>query len=52
MKKFTRSSTQNLEAKKSRHFERMLSLPIGWLREISIFKAVGDHLWPRLIPPL
>ncbi len=46
------SSNLNLEEKKSRHFEWVLSLPIGWLREISISKAVGHHFWPVLILPL
>jgi uncharacterized protein YfiM (DUF2279 family) len=52
MEKNPLSSTQNLKEKQKRHFEWMLSLPIGWLREIFISKAVGHHFWPWLIAPL
>jgi hypothetical protein len=40
-----------LERKKSRHFECMLSLPIGCMKFLCS-KTVHHHFWPELIPPL
>jgi hypothetical protein len=36
---------------KSRHFECMLSLPIGCMKFLCS-KTVGHHFWPGLIPPI
>jgi len=44
-------NTQNLKEKKSRHFECMLSLPIGCMKFLCS-KTVHHHFWPGLIPPL
>jgi len=43
--------TQNLKEKKSRHFDCMLSLPIGCMKFLTS-KTVGHHFWPGLIPPI
>jgi hypothetical protein len=43
--------TQNLKEKKSRHFDCMLSLPIGCMKFLTS-KTVGRHFWPGLIPPI
>jgi hypothetical protein len=45
------SPKKNLKEKKSRHFEGMLSLPIGCMRFLCS-KAVRHHFCPGLIPPL
>jgi hypothetical protein len=45
------TTTQNLKKIKSRHFECMLSLPIGCMKFL-FPKTVGHHFWPGLIPPL
>jgi hypothetical protein len=39
------------EKKKTRHFDCMLSLPIGCMK-FPFPKTVGRHFWPGLIPPL
>ncbi len=51
MKKILPPPTQNLKLKKSRHFECMLSLPIGCMK-FRCSKTVRHHFWPWLIPPL
>jgi hypothetical protein len=40
-----------LKRKKSRHFECMLSLPIGYMKFLCS-KTVCHHFWPGLISPL
>jgi hypothetical protein len=40
-----------LNRKKSRNFEFMLSLPIGCMKFLGS-KTGGHHFWPGLIPPL
>jgi len=42
---------QNSKEKKSRHFEGMLSLPIGSMKFLCS-KTVRHHFWAGLIPPL
>jgi hypothetical protein len=37
--------------KKSKHFECMLSLPIGCMKFL-FSKTIHHHFWPMLIPPL
>jgi hypothetical protein len=50
-KKSSSRPPPNLKEKKSRHFDCMLSLPIGCMNFFTS-KTVCHHFWPGLIPPI